>query len=80
MKQLIVKPLEFETTLAGCPPGLFVFNGTLGMKSEYSTDAGEMEVYLASSGEAFWGGANSHKERNSLMVIPCGWCWEETEL
>lgn len=56
-------------TLAECPPGLFLWNGTLGFKSEYGAmepdDAtngkhwkvgNRADAYCADSGEYFWGG------------------------
>lgn len=56
-------------TLAECPPGLFVFNGSIGFKTEYRID-GEPEAYCVESGEYFWGGTAGHAERRELMVQP----------
>lgn len=55
-----------EVTLAECPPGLFVFNGSYGFRSEYGTDA-----YCLESGEYFSGGTNGGKAiRAALLVEP----------
>ncbi|TWB58710.1 hypothetical protein [Nitrospirillum viridazoti] len=65
-----------QVTLADCPPGLFLFQGYLGFKSEYSICHAETklplgpEAYVVASGEIFWGGASSHEARKALLVIP----------
>jgi hypothetical protein len=59
----------FTTTLAACPPGLFVFEGHYGFKTEYTDDNGP-EAYCEPSGEYFWGGAKTAKERANLVVMP----------
>jgi len=63
--------IEEYVTLAECPPGLFIFNGHfgephLGFKSEY----GNEDVFCAESGERFWGGATTKKQRAGLLVRP----------
>ena len=68
-------------TLAECPPGLFLWNGTVGFKSEYgamepddSTNGkfwkigNRADAYCADSGEYFWGGAASHEDRAKVLV------------
>jgi hypothetical protein len=61
-------------TLNSCPPGLFLFEGMVGFKSEYSTvtAAGyiQCDAYVVESGEYFAGGAKSTEERGALMVAP----------
>jgi hypothetical protein len=65
-------------TLGKCPPGLFLFNGYIALKSEYKTRAGgefgdgvyQSDAYLEASGEYFWGGASSSEEREKLIVQP----------
>lgn len=59
----------FTTTLAACPPGLFVFDGHYGFKTEYSDENGP-EAYCEPSGEYFWGGAKSKEQRAKLVVTP----------
>ncbi len=71
-----------KVTLDECPTGLFwhenAYGGTLGFKSEYATtitehgeDVGvQCDAYVISSGEYFWGGAKSWRERSQLMVTP----------
>lgn len=67
----MVQFVLFETVgnpveLCRCPTGLFLFNGSLGFRSEYGDDA-----YCLDSGEYFWGGASGDRiKRNSLMVQP----------
>jgi len=52
--------------LIDCPPGLFVFNGSYGFRSEYGPDA-----YCLESGEYFWGGVSGDKaKRAELLVEP----------
>lgn len=62
-------------TLADCPPGLFMFNGTMGFKSEYTTTLEnprryQCDAYVVESGEYFHGGAKSTQDRAALIVIP----------
>jgi len=70
-------------TLADCPPGLFLCNGTLGFKSKYGAmepDDGtngkfwkvgsRADAYCADSGEYFWGGTSNHDDRAKLLVYP----------
>lgn len=68
-------------TLAECPPGLFLWNGTLGFKSEYGamepadlgktwTVGNRVDAYCADSGEYFWGGTSNHDDRAKVMVTP----------
>lgn len=64
-----------EVTLAECPVGLFMFKGLLCMKTEYETvnrvsSCSQSDAYIVSSGEYFWGGAQSAEERQDLMVQP----------
>ncbi|MDR5801148.1 hypothetical protein [Caballeronia sp. LZ001] len=63
--------LQFEQdqpcSLQDCPPGFFLFNGLLCLKSEYG--GANVEAYVE-SGEYFWGGAKSKEERDALIVTP----------
>lgn len=66
-----IKPV----TLNDCPPGLFVFGGTLCFKSEYATTLEnppyyQCDAYCVESGEYFWGGAKGTEARGKLMVQP----------
>lgn len=77
MAEHTIKPCGEAVTLAGCPPGLFLFRGdgyeSLGFKSEYKTETSsswQSDAYCVDSGEYFWGGAKSGAEREQLMVIP----------
>lgn len=54
--------------LKNCPPGLFIFKGRLGFKTEYGDENGS-EAFCA-SGEYFWGGTRNAKSRGELMVVP----------
>lgn len=59
-------PTDFETTIYECPPGLFLFEKTVGFKDGYGGDP-----CCADTGEIFWGGAKTVEERKKLKVIPC---------
>jgi hypothetical protein len=66
-----------EVSLAECPPGLFMFDGSLGFKSEYHTyssasGVNQCDAYVVESGEYFWGGTSDAKVRQGLMVRPLG--------
>lgn len=57
-----------------CPEGLFLFNGALCFMSEYATLTTDRfrqrDAYVVSSGEYFWGGTSSPRDRATLMVEP----------
>jgi hypothetical protein len=63
-------------TLGKCPPGLFMFDGTLCFKSEYKTESQsrpgfwQSDAYVVESGEYFWGGVSDPRERERLEVTP----------
>jgi hypothetical protein len=73
-----------EVALRNCPPGPFLFNGSLGFKTEYGSMECEnprdpktlwrvghhSDVYVMASGEAFWGGVTSKDDREALLVVP----------
>ena len=52
--------------LRDCPTGLFLYKGTLCLRTQYSVDP----AYVVSSGEIFTGGAKTHLGRLRLMVTP----------
>ena len=60
--------------LKDCPPGLFLWNGNLCFRSEYATmtetNPNQPDAYVVESGEYFWGGASTSKERDELLVQP----------
>ncbi|SEM55320.1 hypothetical protein SAMN05192583_0603 [Sphingomonas gellani] len=58
-------PVE-RVSLGNCPPGPFIFNGTLGFKTEY----GPTDAYCMGTGEAFWGGTTDKIARAALLVQP----------
>ena len=68
-KRYLIEPEGWPCTLAHCRPGLFMRDGTLGLKTEYLS-AGKLEVYVCESGEAFWGGTAEEKSRSALEVQP----------
>ena len=43
--------------LEKCPIGLFIYDGTLCLKTEYGDNNGRIDAYIVSSGEFFWGDA-----------------------
>ncbi len=76
-----------ETPLSECLPGLFLFKGSLGFKSEYKTESQsrpgvwQSDAYVVESGEYFWGGTSDPTEREALLVRPldpyrCAECHE----
>lgn len=59
--------------LIDAPVGMFEYNGTLALKTEYSTEVngiGTPDCYIVDSGEFFWGGTYYADERNNLEVEP----------
>lgn len=56
--------------LIDAPVGLFMFEETLCLKTEYANPQGGVEAYIVSSGEVFWGRAKTQEERNNLDVTP----------
>lgn len=67
--------IKFSVKLSDCPPGLFIFEGTLCFKSEYHstnehTGFSKTDAYVVDGGEYFWGGASHEKNREDLMVTP----------
>jgi hypothetical protein len=70
MAKVTLVPSQDECTLDECPPGLFLFDGTLGLKDEYGTHEGRLDVYCADSGEYFWGGTSTLDELRKLVVQP----------
>jgi len=79
-------------TLAACPAGPFLFNGSLGFKTEYGaisgkdlggglvqwTMVGGPDVYCMGSGEAFWGGVTNREDRAALLVNPVEFCFADS--
>ena len=67
---------EAPTTLHECPEGLFMFGGSLCLKTEYKTESishrgvWQTDAYLEESGEYFWGGVSDPRERERLLVTP----------
>lgn len=75
LEQLSAAATQGECSLNECPPGLFMFNDTLGFKSEYTTTLEnprryQCDAYVVESGEYFHGGARDTQERGALMVRP----------
>lgn len=56
--------------LIDAPVGLFMYEETLCLKTEYMNRQGGVEAYIVESGDVFWGGAKSQEERNNLDVTP----------
>lgn len=59
-----------KVRLKDAPPGLFLWNGVLCFKSEYTMCGLCPETFVVESGEYFWGDAKMHSERSQLMVEP----------
>ena len=61
--------------LIDAPIGLFLHDGQLVLKTEYSTvrsdtEAATPDCYIIDSGEYFWGGTKTAEARNALEVVP----------
>lgn len=66
---------RYGLTLRTAPPGLLLTaEGTLVFKTEYAailnSEDGQPDVYVAASGERFWGGTSDHKKAYDVL------CWE----
>lgn len=51
--------------LKECHVGLFMYEDTLCLKTEYGNEA-----YIVWSGECFWGGSKTKDEIGNVMVLP----------
>ena len=60
---------DMPVSLSKCPPGLFLFNGVLGIKTERCDDDGKALVFAA-DGTDFLGIATTTKGRDLLKVRP----------
>lgn len=69
-KELHIVPSGWPCRFSVCPPGFFLFNDALCIKSEY----GEA---FCETGEAFWGGAKTRAERSDVIVQPVVYVWKE---
>lgn len=56
--------------LSRCPVGLFDFDGTLALMTEYSSSSGKRDAYLVTDGEYFWGDTSDADVRAKLIVQP----------
>ena len=71
MSAWVIEIADEPVTLRDCPPGLFQYEGALGLKSEYFHDStGSPDAYVVASGEYFWGGTSDRKVRDALFVWP----------
>ncbi len=62
--------IKKRITLEELKPGkLFLHNGTLALKTEYTTKQGAIEAFIVGSGEMFWGGTNEAKSQRILEVV-----------
>jgi len=76
MKRMVVNPDGWPCTFNECPPGFFVFEDNLYLKSEYRSED-KSDAYCE-SGEYFWGGTGGDvKKRGALKVQPVIVEWEE---
>lgn len=78
MKKLVLNPNGWPCTLDECPTGLFVFNHSVCMKTEYKTNNSELEAFNE-AGEFFWGGTESCVAREKLIVQPVIAEWIEED-
>ena len=66
-----------KVRLGDAPIGLFDYNGTICLKTEYgkviTDEKGSFvgaDCYIVDTGECFWGGVKTSRERNDLLVTP----------
>ena len=81
MRRLVILPQGWPCTLGECPPGFYLFQDDLCMKTEYvreSVGGNGVEAFNC-GGEAFWGGASTNAECAKLIVQPVSVRWEEYE-
>lgn len=71
MRRPLFKPSDFSCKLNECPPGFFLFGEMIGFKNQYGDPA------CCDTGEYFWGGTETSKERDNLIVTPLWYEWEE---
>lgn len=64
---MLIEPNGWPCQLQSCPPGLFVFNGTLCFRAEFSV----REPFVVETGKVFWGGTSTDIDRACLIVQPC---------
>jgi len=67
MKQLVIKPSDFEMPFSECPAGLFVCNDCLCLKTEYGLSM--KKDAFCDSGEFF--------AKTDEKVVPCKAEWIE---
>lgn len=60
-----------RTTLENCPIGMFECGGELCLKTEYGNNDGRIDAFIVSSGEFFWGGAQTPTDQRKVLVTPC---------
>lgn len=61
-----------QKRLKDCPVGLFYFGDTLALKTEYGNNEGQIDAFIVSSGEFFWGAApQTIASQREQMVTPC---------
>jgi hypothetical protein len=77
-RTLQLMPEGWPIALRDCPPGLFVFEDAVGLKSEYGNGNGGNGCYC-DTGEMFWGGTATPDKRDSLMVQPVIAKWVEVD-
>lgn len=70
-KRLVIEPDGWPGELGYIQPGLFVWDDTLCVLSQYGGEA-----YLCENGDAFAGGVNNKADRSRLIVQPCKATWK----
>lgn len=74
-----LKQVGSSLKLKNLPEGsLFKFGSTIALKTEYHDDA--IIAYIVTSGERFWGGVNSPKALENLVVQPLDFCKVEQKV
>lgn len=71
-KQFVVVPEGWPCSVEDCPPGLFVCDDRLCLKTNHLTNG----PYCCGTGEIFWGGTGNEEDRQTLQVQPVVAVWE----
>ena len=71
-KRLLVEPRGWPCSFFSCPPGPFIWEGNVCLKTEYGCNEAYNET-----GEVFWGGVDTPEERAKLIVQPCIYVWND---
>lgn len=69
MRHCTIVPKGWPCELAECPPGIFSYQETFGLKTDY------FDFFLLDGGSVFWGGLADNIDITTLIVQPCIMEW-----